>query len=416
MRVLLINHFPLDGSGSGTYIKNIAQQLIKLGHEACIIMPENIEVKSKGIRLHPVYFTGEEKIKGALDFNFPCFTTHPRSDTTFDMLSEKELKEYIAAFDDALKEEIEKFKPDIIHAQHIWILSFLAVKYNVPCVITSHGTDLMGYDNWPQFREYADIAANRCKMVISISKDNDDYTKKIFPVVKDKTVLLKNGYNDLIFYPQNFDKNEIMNKYGIKYDGEQIVLFAGKLTGFKGVDTLLFAAKQYEQNPENKLITLIAGSGKDGKKLRELAAELQLKKTHFLGNRSQEQLAELYNIADVFAMPSRREPFGLVALESMACGTAVVATNQGGLPDFVNEQVGHLININDADALCSAILEEISAEKFDPKRREYIAKYAKENYSQSVVISELIDIYESLIKENVTNEKIRNNSDILVKA
>ena len=88
MKILFLNHLPLVGSGSGVYTTNLAKSLILLGHEVCSIMPEN-ETKNvydetfKGIKMHPVYFKNEEEIDGQLDFNFPCFTSHPRSSFNF---------------------------------------------------------------------------------------------------------------------------------------------------------------------------------------------------------------------------------------------------------------------------------------------------------------------------------------------
>ena len=87
MKILLINHFPLAGSGSGTYTKNLAVSLARLGIQVTVILPENTEdfTPVPGIRLVPVYFTpedGSEAPEGALPFNFPCFTTHPRSTKT----------------------------------------------------------------------------------------------------------------------------------------------------------------------------------------------------------------------------------------------------------------------------------------------------------------------------------------------
>ena len=147
MKILLINHFPLEGSGSGVYTKNIAKSLVRKGNEVCIIMPENTKNYNnvEGVKLHPIYFTNNEKIEKALPFNFPCFTTHPRSTMNFYDLTEEELKMYEQAFREAIKQEVVEFKPDIIHGQHVWILSSIAAEFNVPVVVTAHGTDIMGY-------------------------------------------------------------------------------------------------------------------------------------------------------------------------------------------------------------------------------------------------------------------------------
>merc|ERR1711870_177987 len=77
-----------------------------------------------------------------------------------------------------------------------------------------------------------------------------------------------------------------------------------------------------------------------GKKLCE---DLGLKNTFLLGARSQDQLAEMYTVASLGCFPSFKEPFGLVFVECMACGTPVIGANSGGPRDFVNESVGTLI-------------------------------------------------------------------------
>ena len=138
---------------------------------------------------------------------------------------------------------------------------------------------------------------------------------------------MHNGYNEDVFFPVDANREELMSSLGINYNGEQIVLFVGKLTAFKGADTLLRAAKQYERLEKGKIITLIVGSGDERKKLEELKDSLGLKGVFFLGHREQEELRRLYSTADVLAVPSRKEPFGLVALEAMACGLPVVASN-----------------------------------------------------------------------------------------
>ena len=163
----MINHFPLDGSGSGTYTRNIAVHLHKKGHEVCIIMPENTKnyADVPGVDIIPVYFQHNEKIEGMLPFNFPCFTTHPRSIMTFADLDDAQLDMYLSAFEAAIDQAVREFKPDIIHGQHIWLLSWLAIKTGIPYVVTAHGTDLMGYKQWERFRKYADETARGAKRI-----------------------------------------------------------------------------------------------------------------------------------------------------------------------------------------------------------------------------------------------------------
>ena len=411
MRILLINHVPLTGSGSGTYTKNLAHYLTSLGNDVCVIFPDNSEPFESipGVRLHPVFFSpvkSDENIsteargyslEDALPFNFPCFTTHPKSTTTFADLNYLQIEQYKTAFLDAIQQEVVLNMPDVVHVQHVWILPCLTIDTGIPIVITSHGTDLMGYDKWPQMRKYAEKAIQASHTVISCSKDNYILLKEHFPDQKDKIVIIRNGYDPRIFYPTNISKSNILENYRIPskdYEGRQVIIFAGKLTHFKGVDILLDAIKIYEaKNPST--LTLIVGDGEERDILQAQARELELRTVRFLGSVSQENLCKLYNISDVSIVPSRREPFGLVAIEAMACGVPVIATNQGGLPDFVNDNVGALVEVDNANALADAILYILDCEKhIDYKAwRKNIASYARMNYAQDIIIRELESIY-----------------------
>lgn len=401
MRVLQINHFPLEGSGSGTYTKNLATHLAKLGHEVHVVLPENAVdfPRYEGVVLHPVMFAGDGHVPGALPFNFPCFTTHPRSTTTFADLTSGQLGAYIAAFQEAIDGELRDFRPDIVHGQHAWILPSLAAGKGVPLVVTVHGTDLMGYEKWPDLRHFADTAVDAAARLICISADNERLTAETFPQHTGKIVRMRNGYSPDVFYPQELDRAAELARYGVPYAGEPLLLFAGKLTHFKGVDVLLDAAARYEGAPEAPL-TVIAGDGEKRDELKAQAARLGLRRVHFIGNVSQDALARLYNIADVDLVPSRNEPFGLVAVEAMACGTPVVASNCGGLPGFVNSEVGALFAPEDADDLARCIVETLRRAGDDAGWRGRIARYASENYSQAVIIRELVALYEQVLAES----------------
>lgn len=130
--------------------------------------------------------------------------------------------------------------------------------------------------------------------------------------------------------------------------------------------------------------------------LCSLKEKLELKNVVFLGDQTQENLRKIYSISDVCAVPSREEAFGLVALEAIACGVPVVASNQGGIPDFVNKDVGVLVEKENVQQLANEINKILSGEnKFDT---EYLQNYAKENYSQNTSIKRLIKMYEEIMK------------------
>ena len=395
MKVLMINHFPIAGSGSGTYTRNIAAHLMKKGHEARIVMPENTAQYNSvpGALTYPVFFSYDEHIKDALPFNFPCFTTHPRSLTTFFDLDDKQLEAYLSSFERAINKAVAEFQPDVIHAQHIWLLSWLAKKTGVPYVVTAHGTDLMGYQRSTRFREYAREAASGAKRIITISNDNNELVSELFPDCAGKTIFMRNGYDPERFFPSRQPQEDVLNLFDIP-PLKRFVLFTGKLTYFKGVDVLIEAARLYEGERPGKIVTVIAGDGELSSQLQKQAKDYKLKNLHFLGYLDIAQLRGLYSAADVSIVPSRREPFGLVAIEALACGCPVIATNQGGLPDIINDEVGALVDVDDAFGLSAAIQQEL----FRPdraERRKYAAKYALEKYAQDTLMDDLIEIYNS---------------------
>lgn len=389
MRVLLMNHFPLAGSGSGVYTLNIARALVRCGHEACVIMPENELVDTSpeaGIKLHPVYFDG--CAADALDFNFPCFTTHPRSVTTFYDLSETELHAYESAFRQALDEEMASFGPDVIHCGHIWLLASYAADYGVPLIITAHGTDLIGYERSDRFREQARRAFEAAYKVIAISKENEELVCRIFGDAG-KVQLIRNGYDPTVFFPQETSVREVLDLFGIAGDYDTIVSFAGKFTHFKGIDILLRAAQAYERDG---VATLLAGDGELFDEMTQLAAELGLEHVHFLHNQPHDVLRRLYNSAKVSLLPSRNEAFGLVAIEALACGAPVIASNEGGPLDIITPEVGLLFQTEDPADLAENVMLVLDDEvSFDRSR---VAQYALENYSQDSSIGELIAIYQ----------------------
>jgi len=118
-------------------------------------------------------FMGDNAKDYEIDFNFPCFTSHPRSNTTFYQLDKKQMRDYIDIMVRVTQEEADKFKPDIIHAQHLWITPYAAQKTGFPYVATVHGTDLKGFKQDKRYHNYALKGAQNARKVITISKQVD---------------------------------------------------------------------------------------------------------------------------------------------------------------------------------------------------------------------------------------------------
>ena len=410
MKVLFVNHFPLTGSGSGVYTANLAKALVRKGNEVSIVFPENrseYEQYDK-VNLYPVFFRNQEVIYGVnqSSMNIPCFTTHPRSTFNFREMTDEQKKEYDEKFYKAISDAIREFNPDLVHAQHIWTLAGISARCckenNIPMVATCHGTDIMGIlderkrgENWGT--NWAREAVKYASSIITISKDSNQLLEEVLPETKGKTKWIRNGVDMSVFFKDDgIRREEVLKSLGIDRNYDKVVSFVGKLTDFKGVDVLIEAASIYEKENED-VLTLIAGDGELREKLEGQVQSLGLKNVRFLGNRPQEKLKEIYNIADCSCVPSRREPFGLVAIEAMACGAPVVATNEGGLPDFVTEDVGRLVNVEDSKALAETITKILKGEIVF--NRNAVSDKMRRLYSQDALMTEFINVYNQLIRQ-----------------
>jgi len=401
MRVLLINHFPLQGSGSGIYTLNIAQELIKEGHEVFVIDIDcQKDYTDYPFQRRTIMCAKDNDLDLDLDldfdFNFPCFTTHPRSLNTYYNITDDQVEKYVQTFIRVTKDVVAEFKPDIIHAQHLWITPYAALKSGVPYVVTVHGTDLMGFKKDKRYHKYASEGAKNAAKIITISRQVHNDTLELYKLPEEKLKLNPNGFDDDMFRPKSITKKEISEKFGIDTIPEKLVSFVGKFTDFKGIDILIKAARKVtDEIPE--VVFALAGDGQLMLQMKQLKAELKLNNVYFLGHQTQENVASLFSAADVSVVPSRIEPFGLVAIEALGCGTPVVATNAGGLPDFINNKVGQLVKMEDVEALSEAVIEELKNNTKLTKGK-YAREYAVENYSWKKTLRNVIEIYKEAIE------------------
>lgn len=215
-KILIVTAFPTHGAGSGALITTQAKSYVENGDDVVIITGNNRTDfdKLEGVKYHVVPFTSEskktEKIEGQCPFNYLMFTTHTESTANFWNVGLKEIEEYNKAFEKAIKEEVEKFDPDVIHAQHNWLTSNICNKFDKPVVLTIHGTDLMGY-----------IKAD--EKLKEVEKKIEENKKE---VTKNE---MKNIKNVEEIYKRSNTKAEIMRELKNSIDNKKIDISKGEL-------------------------------------------------------------------------------------------------------------------------------------------------------------------------------------------
>jgi glycosyltransferase involved in cell wall biosynthesis len=165
-------------------------------------------------------------------------------------------------------------------------------------------------------------------------------------------------------------------KEKLKLGKKFIVLFVGRLVEEKGIIPLLEAAEMWDKN----ICLVIAGTGPLEERIKN--HESKIKNLKFVGKISNDQLPLYYSAADVLIVPSiHEEGFGRVILESLACGTPVVAANRGGIKEALNTKVGYFITIT-PESIRNCIESLYNDQKALKEKSIYAYAYAKKHFSE----------------------------------
>ena len=192
---------------------------------------------------------------------------------------------------------------------------------------------------------------------------------------------------------------------------KQNILFAGRIEPLKGIDTLLDAVGIVQTMCpnilENVCVTIVGGDPKEDSldtemgRLQELCHQLGLDAlVAFVGSKDQMILPNYYAASEIVVMPSHYESFGLVALEAMAMGTPVIASEVGGLAYLVKDGVtGYHIPSRDAHALAQRIFDLLEDHEGRDAMGDCARAYAR-LYAWSRVVKKMLSIYRRLLSEN----------------
>jgi glycosyltransferase involved in cell wall biosynthesis len=263
-----------------------------------------------------------------------------------------------------------RFRFDLIDAHYCYPDGVAAVllgrSLGKPVVITARGTDVNLIPEYRAPRRLVRWAAAQAAGLIAVSEALRERLIEL-GVPGSRIQVLRNGMDLDLFAPQ--DRASARRELGLDTDGP-IVLSVGPPVPLKGVDLVIRATAALR---DTKLI--IVGEKPETTVLRRLAQDLYLgERVRFLGSMSQQRLATVYNAADVLVLASAREGFPNVLLEALACGTPVIATAVGGVPEIVHGRaVGRLVQERTPEAIAEALRDLLA----DPPARTAVRAYAE---------------------------------------
>ncbi|HLJ68191.1 MAG TPA: glycosyltransferase [Chloroflexota bacterium] len=188
-------------------------------------------------------------------------------------------------------------------------------------------------------------------------------------------------------------------------DAERVVLFVGRQDPLKGVDILLRSVAALPDRLRRGLKLLLVGD-QPGSKLRRLATRLGLGDTILVcGRVGQDELPIYYSAADVCAMPSSYESFGMAAVEAMACQTPVVAFGVGGLLTTITDgQTGFLVPHGDYPAYARVLTQALESSELDVMGRR--ARLSIQRYSWQAVTARSLELYDDLLDEYAGSRRL----------
>jgi len=292
----------------------------------------------------------------------------------------------------------------IVHAHgHPYLTSLIAGKlakyYGKPFVLTQHNTFIEYNNFFDQVELLNDLAIgkqnlNAADKIITISNATKEYVLRLGAKPK-KVKVIYNGVDLARFREINGKRQEMRKKLGIP-SGAVVVLTVRRLVYKNGIDTLLDCAKiAVNKNPN--IVFLVVGKGPDLESVRMQITQLGIQHNFRLaGFVSDADLPSYYNAVDMFVLPSKSgEGLPLVALEAMACGLPVVATDVGGIKEILLDDYGKLVPPNQPELLADAVLE-FAAIDFSSRKSELRARI-EEQYSWESNVERLTQLYEELI-------------------
>jgi D-inositol-3-phosphate glycosyltransferase len=335
-------------------------------------------------------------------------------------LEKSELLDHIPEFVNGIRSfsSAKGLRYDLIHA-HYWLSGqaglSLRSHWGIPLIQMFHTLALMKnriardeLDQEPDERVNIETQL-LCEAdhIVAATQAEVAQIQWLYQVSPEHVIVIPPGVDIGHFYP--IDSDEAKEYIGIPQE-KHMLLYVGRIEFLKGIDMLLHAVAGLEQagvfKDEGACLAVIGGEADvssqvlsdEMTRLTQLSEELGVEDiVRFLGKRDQDSLPYYYSAAEVVVVPSHYESFGLVALEAMACGTPVVASETGGLAFLIKDgETGFHVPAGDVDALQSRLEMILKDDLLRERLGRQAAGYAR-GYDWKIISNQILALYDSLL-------------------
>jgi len=319
-------------TGSGVTLDALVRRAASAGWEQHVVVGVPV-----GEDLSPVGELGPGDVsplgfgEGSLDYPVPGMSdVMPYRSTRFSEMTPEQLSAYRDAWRSHLAEVIERFRPDIIHSHHVWIVSSLLkdVAPGVPVVTQCHATGLRQMKLCPHLAHEIREGCARNEWFLTLHSGDASEVAQQLGISTERVRVVGAGYREDIFHARGRETVEAPR-----------LIFVGKYSAAKGLPWLLDAVERLvQERPGLELHVVGAGAGEEADALlARMRAMSPVVRLH--GLLTQPALADLLRTCRVFVLPSFYEGVPLVVVEALACGCRPVVTD---LPGVRDELVPHL--------------------------------------------------------------------------
>jgi len=372
-----ITCYPTYG-GSGAVATELGIHLADLGHEVHFIsyaQPFRLDHFREGIFFHEVEMD-----------HYPLFEHPPYS-----------LALAVAIHDTARQQGLDLVHVHyaIPHATSAWIAEeMLRGERDLKIVTTLHGTDITLVGLHPSFQAITQFSILRSHGLTSVSEFLKDRTVEDFNVPGERIRVIPNFIDPRIFRRGK----EPCHRATLAPGGERIIMHVSNFRAVKRIPDVVEVFAGIQKEIPARLV--FVGDGPERPRGVERAEELGVAdKVLFLGKH--QSVDELLACADLFLLPSKNESFGLAALEALACGTPVIGSDMGGLPEVVTHgETGFLYPIGDTEAMAEGALSLLK----DQARWTRFSEAGRDDAVRRFSSDRVVPLYEDLYRDVIDGD------------